>query len=281
MRQERDTDLGKYIEANRAHWNEVTPIHEGSAFYDIESFKAGRNTLHRIELEAVGDVSGKSLLHLQCHFGQDTLSWARLGGKVTGVDISDDSIALARSLADELRIDAHFIRSNVYDLPQALSGIFDIVFSSYGCLLWLPDMQSWANVVSHFLRPGGTFFMVEFHPVANIFDDERRDGRLEVRYPYFNGGEPVEWLPDGTGSYADRDAVINTATYEWPHSLGEVVTALASSGLRIEHLHEFRHSVYQHLAIMQQGDDGMWCLPDKTDSVPLMYSIKASKSELP
>ena len=269
--------MERYTEANRAYWNEITPIHERSEFYDVASFKAGRNTLGAIELEALGDVSGKSLLHLQCHFGQDTLSWARLGAKVTGMDISDESIALAESLAEELGIDARFVRSDLYDLPRQLTGSFDVVFTSLGVIIWLPDLARWAEVIDHFLKPGGTFFILEFHPAAGIFDDEREDGRLTVRYPYFNPREPVEWLPDGIGSYADRDAEINTASYEWPHSLGEVVTALASKGLVIEYLREYRHCAYRSLAWMEQGDDGMWRLPDNADSVPLMFSIKASK----
>ena len=269
--------MERYIEANRAHWNELTPIHERSEFYDVESFKAGRNTLESVELEELGDVSGKTLLHLQCHFGLDTLSWARLGADVTGMDLSDESISLARSLSEELGIDARFVQSNVYDLPKRLEGRFDIVFTSYGVLVWLPDIARWAEVVSHFLKPGGTFYMVEFHPAGNVFDNESRDDHLEVRFPYFNRGEPMEWLPDGSGSYADPEATLQTATYEWFHGLGEVISSLASAGLRIEHLHEFRYSVYQQLPMMEKGEDGLWRLPDKVDSVPLMYSIKATK----
>ena len=270
-----------YNEANRAYWNEITPSHSKSDFYDLESFKAGRNSLQEIELAALGDVSGKSLLHLQCHFGQDTLSWARMGAEVTGVDISDESVGLARSLADELDLDGRFIRSDVYDLPQHLDGTFDIVFTTYGVLVWLPDLDRWAEVIDHFLKPGGTFFIAEFHPMAGVFDFEREDDRLELRFPYFESTAPHVWLPDGTGSYADLDAEVTATTYEWFHSLGEVVTALSSRGLVIQHLHEHRHSVYRMLPHMQQGEDGLWRLPDRADSVPLMFSIKATKPLAP
>ncbi len=269
--------MDRFIQANRKHWNELTPIHEASEFYDVESFKAGRSTLLPIEVEELGDVSGKTLLHLQCHFGLDTLSWARLGARVTGVDISDDAIKLAKGLSEELGIDADFVRSDVYDLPQNLDGLFDIVYTSYGVLIWLPDIDRWAGVVEKFLKPGGTFYIVEFHPFGHLFDEEVEDGRLELRYPYFNPGEPREWLPDGSGSYADPDAVLNTTTYEWSHSLGDVVTALASTGLRITFLHEFPYSGYKQLPMMTRGEDGWWRLPEKAESVPLMYSIKATK----
>ncbi len=268
-------------EANRAYWNEITSSHSKSEFYDIESFKTGRNSLQSIELDALGDVSGKSLLHLQCHFGQDTLSWARLGAQVTGADISDDSIALARSLAGELDIDAQFVRSDVYDLPRHLDGGFDIVFTSYGVLVWLQDLDRWADVIDHFLKPGGTFFLAEFHPMAGVFDFERTDDRLEIRYPYFSMQEPQEWLPNGLGSYADSEATVTTTTYEWFHGLGEIVTALTDRGLVIQHLHEHRHCVYRMLPCMERGDDGLWRLPHSSDSVPLMFSLKASKPGLP
>jgi 2-polyprenyl-3-methyl-5-hydroxy-6-metoxy-1,4-benzoquinol methylase len=156
--------MEKYYEVNRKRWNELVDIHVKSDEYDLEGFIAGKNSLHSIELEALGDVSGKSLLHLQCHFGLDTLSWGRLGARVTGVDFSETAIELARSLAARIGVDAEFICSNVYDFPKHLDGKFDVVFTSYGALCWLHDMEAWAEIVSRYLRPGGTFFMAEFHP---------------------------------------------------------------------------------------------------------------------
>ena len=155
-----------YFNINKSLWNGKTAIHVKSDFYDVESFKKGKSSLNFIELEALGDVKGKSILHLQCHFGLDTLSWARLGANVTGVDFSDKAIDYARSLNSELGLNAKFILSNVYDLKNNLDEKFDIVFTSYGTIGRLPDLNRWADVVSHFLKPGGTFFMVEFRNVV-------------------------------------------------------------------------------------------------------------------
>ena len=168
------------------------PIHERSDFYDVAGFKAGKSTLMPVEVEEVGDVAGKSLLHLQCHFGLDTMSWARLGAKATGVDFSEPAIALARSLSDELAIDVRFVHSNVYDLPENLEGRFDIVFTSYGAVNWLPDLAGWARVVSHFLKPGGTFYVIDGHPFTWGLDDENPDDII-IRYPYFRSDEPLKF----------------------------------------------------------------------------------------
>jgi 2-polyprenyl-3-methyl-5-hydroxy-6-metoxy-1,4-benzoquinol methylase len=172
--------VNEYIKYNENLWNHWTDLHAKSEWYDLEGFKAGRLSLGDIEREVLGDVAGKSLLHLQCHFGLDTLSWARLGARVTGVDFSEKAISLARALGSELEIPATFVRSNIYDLPDNLSGQFDIVFTSYGVLWWLPDIKEWAKVVAHFLRPGGTFLLVEFHPLASVFDPEHR-AELKVK----------------------------------------------------------------------------------------------------
>ena len=155
--------------ANRQNWNERTPVHAASDFYDVAGFKAGRITLTDIERGEVGDVSGKTLLHLQCHFGLDTMSWARLGATATGVDFSEAAIDLARSLNDELRLNTRFIRSDVYGLPDVLDEEFDVVFTSYGVLVWLPDLDRWARTIRRMLRSGGTFYLVEFHPFPHLY----------------------------------------------------------------------------------------------------------------
>jgi len=192
--------------ANEALWDAWTAVHSSGDFYDLERFKAGGVRLRPYEIELVGDVSGRSLLHLQCHFGIDTLSWARLGARVTGVDLSPDAIALAASLADELGFpDARFVRSNLYDLPSALDGTFDVVYTSRGVLGWLPDIAGWARVVAHFLAPGGTFFITEIHPVADTFEGEGvLPGELRLRYPYWEHPQPLSFPV--TGSYADPTA---------------------------------------------------------------------------
>jgi len=190
--------MDEYLRNNRELWNEITPIHAQSKFYDVEGFKKGSSSmLYPVEFEEMGDVSGKSLLHLQCHFGMDTLSWARLGAKVTGVDFSDKSIDLARSLSDELGIEADFVCCNIYDLPAKLSERFDIVYTSGGVLCWLPDLKKWAEIISHFLKPGGFFYILEGHPFSCVFDDSPDATELKVKYPYFHGPEPDKWEPEG------------------------------------------------------------------------------------
>ena len=264
--------MDERLEVNRKSWNERTPVHAASDFYDVEGFKSGRITLTEIERREVGDVSGKSLLHLQCHFGLDTMSWARLGAKATGVDFSDVAIERARSLNDELGLDARFICSNVYDLTEVLDEEFDIVFTSYGVLNWLPDISRWAEVVSNHLKPAGVFYIAEFHPFAAVFEASEA-GDMVPAYRYFHhelfleGGEP---------SYAGKE-IIDTPTYEWQHSLGDIVCALIAAGLRIEFMHEFPFTCYQAYPVMERDDAGWWRLPKHNESFPQMFSIKATK----
>jgi ubiquinone/menaquinone biosynthesis C-methylase UbiE len=268
--------MSEYLEANRRHWDELVAVHAATPFYDVDGFRAGKCTLKPTELDELGDVRGKSLLHLQCHFGLDTLSWARRGATVTGVDFSRAAIDQARALASESGIDARFIQSDVYALPDALDERFDIVFTSYGVLFWLADIERWASVAARFLEPGGTFYIIEFHPVMGIF--EKRDDLLElqVAYPYFAQPEPLRFEDDG--SYADRSAKVeNRVTYSWTHSLADVVSALIAAGLRIDFLHEFPHCSEQFFPFMEERSPGKWYLTMHDGSVPLLYSIKATK----
>ena len=268
--------MDNYTKKNLKHWNELTSIHEKSKFYDLESFKSGESTLKSIELEELGDVYGKSMLHLQCHFGLDTLSWAKLGAKVTGVDFSDKAIALAQSLSKDLELEAKFVCSDIYDLPNVLTGKFDIVFTSYGVLCWLADIWRWAEVVTHFLKSHGTFYMIEGHPLANVFDDEETTTDLSVAYTYFHKPEPMEC--ESEGSYANRSAKVHhRKTYQWQYGLGDIINSLILSGLKIEFLHEFPFAGYQKLPFMEQGKDGWWRLKDQNDTIPLLFSLKATK----
>ena len=264
--------LDEQLQVNRTNWNERTPVHAASESYDVEGFKAGRITLHDVERGEMGDVSGKTLLHLQCHFGLDTMSWARLGAKATGVDFSDAAIELARSLNSELNLDVRFICSNVYDLPDVLDAQFDIVFTSVGVLCWLPDLDKWASVVSHHLKPGGMFYIIDGHPLMNVFE-ESETGDLRLEYGYFH--EEHRW-EGGEPSYAGSE-IIESPVYEWHHSLGEIVTALIGAGLRIEYLHEFPFSSYRAYPMMTKGDDGLWRFPEHNDSLPQLFSIRATK----
>jgi SAM-dependent methyltransferase len=271
--------MDPHVAANRALWNEWTPIHLRSEFYDVEGWKAGRGRrdLRPVLVEEVGDVAGKDLLHLQCHFGLDTLSWARRGARVTGADFSERAVEQARLLAAETGLGASFVCSDVVDLPANLEGDFDIVFTSFGVLNWLPDLSRWAEVVAHFVRPGGFFYIAEAHPFAWVFDDDNAATELHLRYHYWPSPEPLVF-PD-TGSYADPDAPVEAPfEYAWQHSMGEIVSSLAAAGLRIEYLHEFPWIVWQMFPFMVETEPLTWRLPEPYDArLPLMFSLKATK----
>jgi SAM-dependent methyltransferase len=267
------------LRANRDLWDAWTTINAASAFYDVASFRSGENAirLRDYEREEIGPVAGKSLLHLQCHFGLDTLSWARLGAAVTGIDFSENGIATARALAHELDIPATFVVSNLYDLPDVLQGQFDIVYTSNGVLGWLPDIRAWAQVVAHFVKPGGLFYITEIHPVAQAFEDEGvAPGELRLSYPYWSHAEPLTF--EVHGSYADPTAPTEgLVEHGWDHSLGEIVTALIDAGLQIDFLHEFDF-VNWPIDFLVKGADGRWRLPpDTAGQLPLFFSLKATK----
>jgi SAM-dependent methyltransferase len=269
-------EIARAKDANRALWDEWTDIHVKSDFYDLDSFKAGSIHLDPLEREELGDVSGKSLLHLQCHFGLSTLSWARLGAKVTGVDFSPKAIAMARSLAEELKIDARFVLSDIDHLPDNLTGEFDIVFTSYGVLAWLPDLNRWAEVIAHFLRPGGVFYIAEIHPFTYVFDDHEGIDQYAVKYPYFPDGKPKAWPVEG--SYADRSAhVSQTESFEWMHAISDVINALIGAGLRIEYFREFPYTVFKQFPFVEKDADGLWRPTHQQGYLPLLFSIRARK----
>jgi SAM-dependent methyltransferase len=265
--------MNEFLEGNRELWDEWTGIHESSDFYDLRSFREGGVRLRDYEIEQVGDVEGKTLLHMQCHFGIDTLSWSRLGATVTGADFSSKAIDLATRLAADLGLDARFVESNVYDLPERLEGSFDVVYTSRGALNWLPDIAGWARVVTRFVKPGGIFFITEAHPVAWALGEEMP---LAFRYSYWEHAEPEELAVEG--SYADPSASVKTAKeYSWNHGLGEIVTALVDAGLTIELLREYPFSEWD-MGFTVEGPDGTWVTPDTVEGeVPLFYSLRARK----
>ncbi|HET9529006.1 MAG TPA: class I SAM-dependent methyltransferase [Blastocatellia bacterium] len=262
--------MDEYLKTNLGLWNNWARINQKSAFYDVASFKAGESSLTSIEIEELGDVAGKSLLHLQCHFGMDTLSWARRGARVTGVDFSEEAIALARSLSKELGLDAQFICSDIYELPRSLSEEYDIVFTSYGVLSWLPDLARWGQTIARSLKPGGTFYIIEFHPVVLMLDDE--EGKT-IKYPYFATAEPLKF--EESGSYADRDADFSHPCYQWMYSLSDVMTSLISAGLRIESFKEYPFSSHGCFSFLEKGEDGFWRMKEDRPALPIMFSIKA------
>jgi SAM-dependent methyltransferase len=268
--------MNEYLDANRSLWNEWTAINVDSAFYDLESFKAGGIRLRDYELEEVGDVAGKRLLHLQCHFGIDTLSWARVGARPTGVDFSQEAIARARSLAAELGLDAEFLECSIDALPDVLNDEFDVVYTSRGVLGWLPDLRPWAEVVAHFVKPGGIFYITEAHPVLFTLDDDEGVDDLVVRYPYFGRDEPLGFPV--TGSYADTTAhVRQPVQWCWPHSMGEIITALAEAGLHIDFLHEFPFAEWP-VPFLDAGVDGKWHFkPHQRGELPMFFSLRARR----
>jgi SAM-dependent methyltransferase len=266
----------EYLRANRAMWDEFVDINARSELYGLEEFRRGGVKIPDYIRAEVGDVSGTSLLHLQCHFGMDTLSWARLGATVTGIDFSPKAIEFAAQLAKDIGIDARFIRSNVLEADHVLDEQFDVVFTSIGVLGWLPDLKRWAEVVAHFVKPGGFFYICELHPFSLVFEDERKEPELIFRYPYFSRPEPLE-IPT-QGSYADREAEVKQAVdYEWVHDFGEIVTSLCDAGLRIEFLHEHRHGIEPQFPFMERRDDGRYYLPEGMPEIPLLFSLKATK----
>ena len=265
--------LDRYGEANRSNWDEKVAVHAASDFYGVDRFLAGESTLLDLDRDSLGPVAGMSLLHLQCHFGLDTLSWAREGASVTGLDFSPEAIAKARELAVETGIKARFVEADVYDAPSLIADRFDIVYVNVGALTWLPDVPAWARVCAEMLRPGGRLYVHDVHPMLFTLDDERAD-ELVVRYPYFEQAVPLRF-DDGV-DYASHGASFeHTTTYQWSHSLGEIVTALINAGLTLEYLREHDWTVYQPLPGMVETSAGIWRLPDA--SVPLAFSLRARK----
>jgi SAM-dependent methyltransferase len=267
--------MDKYRQANREMWDEFAVINSRSAFYNVDEFKMGRTSLDALILSEMGEVTGKSLLHLQCHFGLDTLSWVRLGAKATGMDFSPEGIRIARGLAKELNIPARFICCDLYDLPDHLDETFDRVYTSYGVLCWLPDIPRWAQIVGHFLKPGGVFYIAEFHPFSNVFKNDGDETGLEVAYPYFTD-TPLEFPVEG--SYADPDAkIVQQLEYEWSPQVGEIISGLIDAGLQIEFVREYPFTCYRHFPFLVEKEPGKWYLPEGMPSIPLTFTLRAHK----
>ena len=260
-----------YLEINRESWNNRTDIHLKSEFYDQEHFIKGKTSLNDIELKLLGNIKGKSILHLQCHFGQDTISMNRLGAKVTGVDLSDKAINTAKKIVKETNSDAKFICSDIYDLPNHLDEQFDIVFTSYGVIGWLPDLDKWAKVVSRFLKKNGVFVFVEFHPVVWMFDDSFD----KIGYNYFNSGAIIE---TENGTYADKIADISQEYVMWNHSLSEVINSLITNGLAIKSFDEFDYSPYNCFNQTIEIDFKKYRIAHLGNKIPMVYSIVANKT---
>jgi len=261
----------QYFDENRNLWNQRTTIHKDSSFYDVESFLEGKSSLNEIERRELDDVSNRKILHLQCHFGMDSLSLQRMGAYVTGVDLSDVAIDEAKRLNHELSLDAKFICCNIYDLKGHLDDQFDIIFTSYGVIGWLPDLDTWAKIIADFLKPGGFFYMAEFHPVVWMLDEEFK----EVKY-YYHNKETI--VVDSQGTYTDRDANIHGKEYSWNHSISEVINALLGQKLQLVFFNEYSYSPYPCFKNVVQGADGNWRVMGLEDKIPMVYSLKATKT---
>ena len=260
------------VEENRMWWDERVPIHMASDFYELEAFMDGQSSLAAFEIEEIGGVAGRSLLHLQCHFGLDSLSWARLGARVHGLDFSSVAIEAAEELTRSLGLDASFAVGNVYDAWELLNEQFDIVYTGKGTVAWLPDLDAWAKVIAALLRPGGVFYVVDFHPFMGVFSYQK----VEVATDYFFGLPIVR--ADKAGSYADLGAqTTNNTTVQWQHPFGTLLTALAAGGLRIEFVHEFPFTFFERWPFAERGQDGLYRLPPGMPELPLAFSIRARK----
>lgn len=259
-----------YIEINRQSWNNKTDIHLKSEFYDLDGFLNGKTSLNDIELKLLGNLQGKTILHLQCHFGQDTISLSRLGAEVTGVDLSDKAIESAKQIAKDTNTNANFICCDIYDLPNHLEKQFDIVFTSYGTIGWLPDLDKWAEIISKFLKPNGQFIFVEFHPVVWMFDDNFD----KIGYRYFNSGAIIE---TENGTYADKNADISQSFVNWNHGIGEVLNGLIKNGMEIKSLEEFDYSPYNCFNNTIEYEPKKYRIEHLENKIPMVYSITATR----
>jgi 2-polyprenyl-3-methyl-5-hydroxy-6-metoxy-1,4-benzoquinol methylase len=256
-----------YLDHNRVLWNTWTAGHVGSEFYDVASFLQGRNSLTEIELDFLGDVQGKRVLHLQCHFGQDSISMSRLGAEVTGIDLSDRAIEEATKLAEQAGSTARFIQCDVYSLPSLLNEQFDVVFTSFGTIGWLPDIDRWASVVKHFIKPGGRFVFAEFHPVVWMFDK----GMDKIIYRYFNDAVIVE---EENGSYASvQDGTLKSVT--WNHGLAEVVNALLKQGLELRRMEEYDFSPHNCFPNTIEVGPRQFRIAHLDKLIPMTYALEA------
>lgn len=265
--------MNEYFNTNKKNWNERVGIHKKSRFYDVEGFIKGRNPLMKLELDELGDVKGKKMLHLQCHFGMDTLSLARMGAEVTGADFSDKAIKLARELNEKTGQNAKFVCANVLELDKHLEGQYDIVYASYGVFCWIDELNRWFEIASHFLKPGGELVIIDGHPFANIFEYSEEKKELVQEGPYFNE-KAHRYIEDYT--YTDgEEKMKNNVEYEWAHPLSEFVMSAVNNGLRIKTLREYPYCGWQRYPNMNKRDDGYWEI--EGNDLPFILSMRCIK----
>jgi SAM-dependent methyltransferase len=269
-------------EANRANWEARVPLHAASDMYDLDAYVADPRKLSDVvafDAPFLGDLQGLRAVHLQCHLGTDTLSLARLGAEVTGVDFSPAGLKVAEDLARRAGTNVRYVEASVEQVPERLPETFDLVYTGVGALNWLPSITRWAEVVAGLLIPGGRLYVREQHPVLSSLDDEREDGQLVLRHPYFEDGGPVRW--DDPTTYAGPGEVAAPVTYEWNHGLGETVQAVIDAGLTVTALREHREVEWQALPHMVPVGGGRYALPDHRDRAPLMFTLEAVRPDEP
>lgn len=261
-------DPSTWRDLNRAWWDERVPLHVASAFYDDAGFRAGQDSLQPFEPPLLGDVTGLRLVHLQCHVGQDTLSWARRGASVVGLDFSPRAVEVANGAATDLELDGRFVCADVYDAADALDGErFDVVYTGFGAINWLPDIERWAAVVRSLLNPGGRLLLSEFHPISWAFGDDT----LGVELDYFQP-EPYGW--EAAGSYADPDAVTtHNRTIERQHPLGAIFGALLGQGFEIRSFTEYDHTLFPRWEFLERHPDATYRFPPGRPRIPLMFTL--------
>lgn len=254
-----------YLSVNRESWNRRAEVHFVSQFYDVDGFLAGKSSLTEIELAELPNVSGQRLLHLQCHFGLDTLSLARMGAFCTGVDLSPVAIDKALELKRKANLDATFICSDIYNFDRGAEPLYDIVFTSYGVVCWLPDLRQWAEVISANLTLGGTFYMAEFHPVYDLI----------AGYSYFEQSEPDI---EEEGTYTENSGNLKSTLITWAHPLSSVINALINAGIEICCINEYPFSPYPCFEGVEEHEPGKYYLPHLGQDVPLVYTIQGRKA---
>lgn len=266
-------------ELNRAHWNELADVHgRGTdAYYDIDRLIAGESSLSRAERDgvdtAIGDLAGKDVLHLQCHLGMDAVSLARLGARVTGADFSAAALARASDIASRCGVQVDFVEADATNLPAELRERFDLVYATIGVLNWIGDVDAWMRSARSVLRTGGRLLLVDVHPLFAMF---RTLEPLEADFPYASAG-PVRF--DEQGSYADKDAVLSSsATVEFAHSLGEVVTAAVGAGLHVEYVQEHLECDFDPRGILAAEPDGAYRMRIGGSPAPILYTVVASRT---
>ncbi len=264
----------EHFDVNKIMWDSRVETHVKSDFYQVENFLKGKDMIEKMTLEGLGDVKGKSILHLQCHFGQDSLSLARMGAKITALDFSGEALKKGRAYNEKLGLDVRFVEANVYDIRDHIEGQFDIVFASFGAICWLPDLVAYAEIINHYLKPGGHYVLAEFHPTLYLFDFDKQ----KIGYDYFEkpNMEPEEDNDEGT--YTDGGEQMPSRSFFWPHSLQEIFTAFISQKLSIESFKEYHYSPWNCFPNMKETGERQYVYGDFGVKIPHTFVLKVRKS---